>query len=682
MIRVVPNCANKGPLTRGGCLLVVVGFLVLLHLGVLTPRQDPVSSSSSSSLFFATAFLLPPETSSRMSVTALRRRTRKTSDPVSFLSATRQKTKTATEEIDYKSSAMDSTSTTKNGASSLSTSTTTTTTSPASTLSSSSSSSYNANQITVLTGLDPVRKRPGMYIGSTGVDGLHHLVWEVIDNSVDEALAGHANCITCTLEADGSCTIVDNGRGIPTDVHPVTGQSALETVLTVLHAGGKFHNDESDASKRGGYQVSGGLHGVGISVVNALSEQVIVHVHRNDKEYSMTFHQGIPTPPQLKVVDDASASWVDAEVNAAVTAVVAQHEEYSKSPASLNKNSKKRGGGDNKKGGDNTDNNDDLDDDVQSQAELLTEKRTNLELLQQLQRDRRTGTTVNFLPDINVFKGGNGQPSIALDPSRLHTRMEEIAYLNAGLVLALIDKRGSGGEPKTGREQAAAERNVNDADDYDDNNDDADTTTPIKKNSKQLQQKGTDKVQVFYHAGGLAEYVERLCETKTPLFTVSANKKSTRSSSKSSTVSSAAAGTDPLAGLLSPDGSTILCSGSFSPPGRSPISVSLALRWSSDMYTESILSFCNNIRTKDGGSHVDSFKTCLTRSVNSLVKKLGIVKASSSSSSSSSSKDGDTNLNLPGDFIREGLTAIVSVSVADPEFEGQTKGGTRFGQGI
>jgi DNA gyrase subunit B len=574
-----------------------------------------------------------------------------------FLSATRQKTTTASaEDIDSKPSAMDSTSTTKiNGAS---------TTATSSLPSTSSSSSYNANQITVLTGLDPVRKRPGMYIGSTGVDGLHHLVWEVIDNSVDEALAGHANCITCTLEADGSCTIVDNGRGIPTDVHPVTGQSALETVLTVLHAGGKFHNDDpDDSNKRGGYRVSGGLHGVGISVVNALSEQVKVHVHRNDKEYSMTFHQGIPTPPQLKVIDDASASWVDAEVNAAVTAIVAQHEDHIKSPASLNKNSKKRGGRDNKKGDDNDD---DDDDDVQSQAERLAVQRTNLELLQQVQQDRRTGTTVNFLPDINVFKGGNGQPSIALDPSRLHTRMEEIAYLNAGLVLALIDKRG---EKKTGRE-LTAERNVADADDYHDDNDDTDAATPMKKNSKQQQQKGTDKVQVFYHAGGLAEYVERLCETKTPLFTVAANKKSTRKSTVSSTT-----GTDPLAGLLSADGSTILCSGSFSPPGRSSITVSLALRWSSDMYTESILSFCNNIRTKDGGSHVDSFKTCLTRSVNSLVKKLGIVKASSSSSSSSSSnKDSDTNLNLPGDFIREGLTAIVSVSVADPEFEGQTKG--------
>ena len=147
------------------------------------------------------------------------------------------------------------------------------------------SNEYGAEQIQVLEGLEPVRKRPGMYIGSTGPRGLHHLVYEVVDNSVDEALAGHCDHIEIVLKSDGSALISDNGRGIPTDIHPRTGKSALETVLTVLHAGGKFGS--------GGYKVSGGLHGVGISVVNALSEWVNVTVYRNGNEFNQRFERGI-----------------------------------------------------------------------------------------------------------------------------------------------------------------------------------------------------------------------------------------------------------------------------------------------------------------------------------------------------------------------------------------------------
>jgi DNA gyrase subunit B len=160
-------------------------------------------------------------------------------------------------------------------------------------------SGYSSEQITVLEGLDPVRKRPGMYIGGTGLEGLHHLVWEIVDNGIDEALAGHADSVTVKLLADGGVTVIDNGRGIPTDIHPKTGKSTVETVLTVLHAGGKFGGS--------GYKVSGGLHGVGSSVVNALSSKFIIKVSREGKLFQQEYAKGIPVA-DLKVVGKSKST--------------------------------------------------------------------------------------------------------------------------------------------------------------------------------------------------------------------------------------------------------------------------------------------------------------------------------------------------------------------------------------
>jgi len=343
---------------------------------------------------------------------------------------------------------------------------------------------YGAEQIQVLEGLEPVRKRPGMYIGTTGPRGLHHLVYEVVDNAVDEALAGHCDSILVVLHDDGSASVTDNGRGIPTDIHPRTGRSALETVLTVLHAGGKFG--------AGGYKVSGGLHGVGISVVNALSEWVEVTVHRQDQVHNQRFERGTP---------------------------------------------------------------------IGSLASKLAEEAG------------RTGTQVRFKPDIQIFSTG-----IEFDYHTLSARLRELAYLNGGVRIVFSDERASA----RGADGEAHE-------------------------------------EVYHYEGGIKEYVAYMNAEKDPLHPE----------------------------IIYVDSE------------RDGVQVEAALQWCVDAYSDNIFGFANNIRTVDGGTHIEGLKAVLTRTLNTFAKKRG--------------KRKDADANLAGENIREGLTAVLSVKVPDPEFEGQTK---------
>jgi DNA gyrase subunit B len=343
-------------------------------------------------------------------------------------------------------------------------------------------SSYSADQIQVLEGLEAVRKRPGMYIGTTGPRGLHHLVYEVVDNSIDEALAGHCTHIEVDINADGSVTVTDDGRGIPVDTHSRTGKSALETVMTVLHAGGKFGG--------GGYKVSGGLHGVGISVVNALSEVVEVTVWRDKKVHLQRYERGIPV------------------------------------------------------------------------TELQTKP----------YKEDRTGTSVTFKPDTQIFT-----ISIEFDYITLSGRLRELAYLNAGVKITFTDHR------------------------------------------LELLKSDTPKVESYDYKGGIKEYIAYMNREKQPLHE-----------------------------------EIIYVQGE-----RNNVQVEVSLQWCTDAYTDNVLGFANNIRTVDGGTHLEGLKAVLTRTLNAIARKRNKIK--------------ENETNLSGEHVREGLTAVISVKVPDPEFEGQTK---------
>ena len=335
--------------------------------------------------------------------------------------------------------------------------------------------SYTAQDITVLKGLQPVRQRPGMYIGSTGTRGLHHLAYEVVDNAVDEAMAGYCDRIIVELLADGGCRVADNGRGIPVDVVKGERKPAVEVVLTTLHAGGKFGGK--------GYQVSGGLHGVGVSVVNALSERLEVEVARAGKLWKQTYKRGKPQGP-LKAVKTI----------------------------------------------------------------------------------KRTGTTVAFWPDPEIF---TEEREFKFDT--LAQRLREMAFLNKGLEIRLIDRRVEPPQQET-----------------------------------------------FRYTGGIVDFVKHLNSSKEPV-----NKRVVYFEAKADNHE-----------------------------------LEVAMQWTNS-FNESVFTFANNINTHEGGMHEEGFRRSLTRVITSYAKQKGILKEKDDS--------------LIGEDCREGLTAIISVKLKDPQFEGQTK---------
>ena len=335
---------------------------------------------------------------------------------------------------------------------------------------------YGASQIEVLEGLKPVRLRPGMYIGSTGPAGLHHLVYEIVDNSVDEALAGFCKTIQVSIEPDNSITVQDDGRGMPVDIHPKMGIPAVQVIHTQLHAGGKFGG--------GGYKVSGGLHGVGASVVNALSTHMMVQVRRDGKVYEQEYFKG-ETATELKVVGEYKTG--------------------------------------------------------------------------------KTGSKTQFWPDPEIFD------ETVYDYEVLKRRLREMAFLNKGLAIDLVDKRVS----------------------------------PQKKDH-------------FCFEGGIREFVEYLNKGKTAIYD-----------------------------------KVIYCEGV-----KNNINVEVALQHN-DGYNESVYSFVNNIITPEGGMHMTGFRAALTKVFNDYARSNNYLK--------------DKDDNLSGDDLREGLTAIISVKIEEPQFEGQTK---------
>lgn len=374
---------------------------------------------------------------------------------------------------------------------------------------------YDASSITVLEGLEAVRKRPGMYIGSTGERGLHHLVWEVVDNSVDEAMAGYATKVDVTLLADGGVKVVDDGRGIPVELH-ASGLPTVQVVMTQLHAGGKFDSES--------YAVSGGLHGVGISVVNALSTRVEADIKRGGKHWLQNFNNAVPE----QLVEGGNA--------------------------------------------------------------------------------RGTGTTITFWPDPEIFE------TTHFDFDTISRRLQEMAFLNKGITITLVDERATDAELELEAiVEAGEDASLPSLEEIDERADGsgADPSAPVAPKKR-------EKKQVFHYPNGLEDYVNHLNKSKSPIHP------------------------------------SII---SFDAKAKNH-ELELAMQWSSG-FKQSVHTFANTINTVEGGTHEEGFRAALTSLMNRYVREHDLMKE----------KDGK----LTGDDCREGLAAVISVKVSDPQFEGQTK---------
>ena len=398
---------------------------------------------------------------------------------------------------------------------------------------------YGADQIQILEGLEAVRKRPGMYIGTTSSRGLHHLVYEIVDNAVDEALAGFCDTIDVIINEDNSVTVCDNGRGIPVGINQKTGLPAVEVVFTILHAGGKFGG--------GGYKVSGGLHGVGASVVNALSNWLEVEICQGGKVYKQRYERGHVCYP-LKEIGTCPVE--------------------------------------------------------------------------------KTGTKVTFFPDDTIFT-----ETTVFDYDVLKVRLREMAFLTKGLRIILRDNRQTGEELKENtlenhqinellnraaldaKEEASETKSV---EMKEENSTDNNSPRIGKSRTITLENGKKQKMIEFHYEGGIKEFVYYLNKSKTPLYE----------------------------NILYFEGQ------------KNNVYVEVSFQHN-DSYNESVFSFVNNINTPEGGTHLQGFRNAITKTFNDYARGAKLLK--------------DNEPNLTGEDIREGLTAIVSVKIEDPQFEGQTK---------